>query len=76
MFKDDQRLRSGPSAALLWMLGGDEDLALVIYGSVFETATDWVGQKIPALDGRSIKECIESESGMRDVRSMLMRLPR
>ena len=44
-------------AELVRLVGGDEELAAVIYGSVFEKALEWVREKIPALNDRTMLEC-------------------
>lgn len=57
-------------------LGGHEELAAVIYGSFGETALQWISQSVPALSGLSPLECLESEAGLKRLRTMLMRMPR
>ena len=61
---------------LLEKLGGAEDLAMVIYGTLLGTSMDWVEKEVPALEGLKPVDCLNSESGVRRLRTCLHRFPR
>ncbi|MCY1056208.1 antitoxin Xre/MbcA/ParS toxin-binding domain-containing protein [Nannocystis sp. SCPEA4] len=58
------------------LLGGDEELADVVYGSVGDSALQWVIQPIPALSGLSPVQCLASDKTRNRLREMLLRMPR
>jgi len=53
----------------------DEELAAVIVGLVRHRPLKWLEGEVPALDGRSPRECLEDEAGRRRLKTMLMRMP-
>lgn len=57
-------------------LGGQEDIAVVIFATVNDKCRTWIHQPIPALDGLSPQECVKSQMLLKRLRTMLMRMPR
>jgi len=53
----------------------DVELAAVIVGLVRHRPLQWLEGEVPALDGRSPRECLEDEAGRRRLKTMLMRMP-
>lgn len=61
---------------LLSAVGGDREIAMVVYGSVLYRPLEWVDKSIPALSGSTPRECSKTEDGRKRLKEMLMRLPR
>lgn len=64
------------TADLLHKVGGDRRLAIVIYGTLFSDAIDWLARPIPALEGATPLNALKTEQGIRRVKECLMRFPR
>jgi Protein of unknown function (DUF2384) len=64
-----------PPAELIAACGGDERLAAVVYRAIGESALAWMDRTIPALGGLSPRQCLDSETLLRRLRSALMRIP-
>lgn len=54
---------------------GDKELAAVIAGLVLRDPIGWLDKEIPALGGRSPRECLENPGGKKRLKTMLMRMP-
>ena len=53
----------------------DSDLANVICFLVGSHSLEWINKQIPALDGMTPVECMNSEAGIRRLKAALMRMP-
>jgi hypothetical protein len=58
------------------LLGGDEDIANVVYGSVGADALRLISAPVPALSGLSPRECLASPTTINRLRECLQRMPR
>lgn len=61
---------------LLSELNDDEEVAMVIYGSVQQNALQWIDKSVPALSNTTARECMKTEEGKKKLKTMLMRMPR
>lgn len=61
---------------LLSALDDDKEIAMVIYGSVFEHALQWIDEPVPALNNLTPRECMKTEAGRKRLKTMLTRMPR
>ena len=61
---------------LVSALDNDQEIAMVIYGSVQQNALQWIDKPIPALNNAAPRECMETEDGRKRLKTMLMRMPR
>lgn len=61
---------------LLSALDYDEEIAMVIYGSVFQHALLWIDERVPALNNMTPRECMKTETGLKRLKTVLMRMPR
>ena len=56
---------------------GDEEVAIVLFGSFAEHAIAWFNGEVPALEERTPADVLRNEpQGLRIIKSLLMRLPR
>jgi hypothetical protein len=62
-------------AELIEICGGDDDLAFGIWAVAGGGALEWLDSKPPVLEGRSARQCLKSESGLRRLKTALMRAP-
>ena len=51
----------------------DHDLAKLIYGSFLDNSIEWLDTNVPALEGLTPKQCLESNRGILRLRECLMR---
>lgn len=65
----------GFKSELIVALGGREDLAKVVFAAVGDAALSWIASPIPALTNLTPLECLQSESLLRRLKVMLMRMP-
>lgn len=61
-------------SSLIDNLSGQEDLATVI-ASLVPDPEAWIHRPVPALDGLSPLECLDTSSGVTRLRVCLMRFP-
>lgn len=61
---------------LLVRIGGAEDMAMVIYGTLQDSSMKWIESEIPALEGVSPILCLNSDDGIKRLRTCLHRFPR
>ena len=61
--------------ALLEKLSGDVELARAVAGQCAESSLEWLDQEVPALGSMTPLECLATKSGMRRLRTCLMRMP-
>jgi hypothetical protein len=59
---------------LLEAVGGDRDLAAVMYRQLDVGALKWLDQRIPALSGRKPRTCLRTAGGRKGVKECLMRM--
>ena len=59
---------------LLSALNNDEEIAMVIYGSVQQGALQWINKLIPALNNTTPLECMKTEDRRKRLKTMLMRM--
>lgn len=53
----------------------DEPTANVICAAFGTHALEWLRKPVPALDGKTPEECLQTPEGRRRLRTMLMRMP-
>ncbi len=73
---DDDWAACNFRADLLKALGGEEEIAKVVYGSVFRRALRWIDEPVPALLNQTPRACAGTEAGRKRLKTMLMRMPR
>ena len=61
---------------LVSALDNNQEIAMVIYGSVQQNAMQWIDKSIPALNKATPRQCMEIEDGRKRLKTMLMRMPR
>lgn len=61
---------------LLSALNNDKEIAMVVYGSVWQNAPTWIDEPVPALNILTPRECMKTEEGQKRLKTMLMRMPR
>ena len=61
---------------LLAEIGGAEDLAMVIYGTLQGTAIKWIESEVLALEGLSLIQCLNTNNGIKRLCTCLHRFPR
>lgn len=54
---------------------GDRELAVVITGLVLHDPLGWLEQEVPALGGRSPRQCLADSEGRKRLKTLLMRMP-
>jgi hypothetical protein len=59
---------------LLEAVGGDRDLAVVMYRQLDDQALKWLDRRVPALSGRKPRTCLQTARGRRGVKECLMRM--
>ena len=63
------------TADLVRLLGGDEELADVVYFRLGGQAVERLDEKVPALSGLTVRECLANPATVRRLREMLLRMP-
>jgi hypothetical protein len=59
---------------LLEAVGGDLELAVVMYRQLDADALKWLGRRIPALSGRTPRTCLKTARGREGVKECLIRM--
>ena len=60
---------------LLEKVRNNKEIAVVIYGTVEDGAFNYLNSNIPALDGLTPLECLESKDTIKRLKVALMRMP-
>lgn len=55
---------------------GDEEIAVVVYGSLLDGSLEWLERNVPALDGATPLDCLRTAAGARRLKECLLRFPR
>lgn len=60
---------------LLLAVGGDRDLAVVCHYQLGGRVFAWLDSAVPALEGLTPRQCLQSEAGRRRLKECLWRMP-
>ena len=61
---------------LLKSLNNHLDIAIVIYGTLLDASMSWISTSVPALDDLSPIQCMNTPSGMKKLKQVLLSFPR
>ncbi len=62
-------------AELLERVGGDLDVAMVLHYHFLKRALGVLSEKVPALEGLTMTECLKLDKGRRRLKEFLWRMP-
>jgi hypothetical protein len=60
---------------LVQSLGGDTEIAKVVFFHVGDGAIRWIAEPVPALDGLRPIDCVADQALIRRLKTTLMRIP-
>lgn len=63
-------------AELTRAVAGHEDIAKVVFATFDENSLQWLHEPVPSLNGTLPLECLASDSGLKRLKTALMRMPR
>jgi hypothetical protein len=65
----------GFQSELLAAVGGDQELAMVIYFHLAKEALRWLDRRVPALSGAKPRNCLKDSRRRRRLKECLLRMP-